>query len=287
MYFNPKESTEPMSTDDTNDSAQGASDSRAAPHLQPDIPRGLAALRPQHIQALTESMGEFEQLAKQALRAHDSNAGVLQRRAKYLGQLAVHLAEELKERIRLATYRNRFIFTTIPEPIKEGIAVWVAEGREPGGFLAAVLRGDLVDAVNRADDVNLWVIPQIVTYLQSMDDVPSACWGSEEKVEQWADEHAQRRGLEARYAGDGVGEEPAGNVESIRVPFELRDAPPIVLDASGDVATSQPREVLRETDEPFAPRASSPLDLPYPQSLDPIYDPEHEAGTDAEVDRAD
>jgi len=52
-----------------------------------------------------------------------------------------------------------------------------------GGFLEAVLSNDLREAVGRADDENMWLIPIICTWLWN--DAPSACWGSPAKVSQW------------------------------------------------------------------------------------------------------
>ena len=74
---------------------------------------------------------------------------------------------------------------TIPPHLMEGIDRWVEKRILPGGFLTAVLENDLKNAVSRADDISKKHIADIVTYLYNY--VPSACWGSKEKVEEWAE----------------------------------------------------------------------------------------------------
>lgn len=54
---------------------------------------------------------------------------------------------------------------------------------EPGGFLTAVLSNDLQDAVARADEHNIRIIPDIVYVLYN--DYPSGMWGSREAVREW------------------------------------------------------------------------------------------------------
>lgn len=59
-----------------------------------------------------------------------------------------------------------------------------AERHEPvGDFLRAVLENDLQMAVGRADTSNLYNLPAYVIYLYN--EMPSACWGSPEKVAKW------------------------------------------------------------------------------------------------------
>lgn len=52
-----------------------------------------------------------------------------------------------------------------------------------GGFLEAVLSNDLREAFGRADIQNRYLMFDIVSYLYS--EVPSACWGSPERVKNW------------------------------------------------------------------------------------------------------
>ncbi len=53
----------------------------------------------------------------------------------------------------------------------------------PGGFLTAVLSNDLTQAVARADDTNIRLLPEYVRYCYN--EIPSPCWGSPERVEAW------------------------------------------------------------------------------------------------------
>lgn len=71
----------------------------------------------------------------------------------------------------------------IPKNIKESLERYVKLKIPTGGFLRAVLENDLVEAAGRADDVNLHLIPQIVSYIYN--ELPSVCWGSPEKVSAW------------------------------------------------------------------------------------------------------
>jgi len=52
-----------------------------------------------------------------------------------------------------------------------------------GDFLRAVLENDLKEAVGRADDYNIRVIPEIVRYCYN--EIPCNCWGSPERVKTW------------------------------------------------------------------------------------------------------
>jgi hypothetical protein len=71
----------------------------------------------------------------------------------------------------------------IPPQTKETIDRYVSERRPPGGFVMAVLRNDLAGAVGKADLTNRAHLPEIVAYLFNR--CPAACWGSEEKVQNW------------------------------------------------------------------------------------------------------
>jgi hypothetical protein len=72
---------------------------------------------------------------------------------------------------------------TVSTRMIDAIDDYIANKREHGGFLTAVLRNDLVEAVGRADDQNLHIIPAIVAYLYN--EAPSRCWGSPERVDAW------------------------------------------------------------------------------------------------------
>jgi hypothetical protein len=74
-------------------------------------------------------------------------------------------------------------YETIPPRIKTALDAWVDHGHLPGGFLQAVLRNDLSDALARADANSLDAIHSIVGYLYN--ECPAPCWGSPEKMDAW------------------------------------------------------------------------------------------------------
>ena len=71
----------------------------------------------------------------------------------------------------------------LPLSTSDGLMDWVLDHREPGGFLESVLRNDLSSAVGRADPSNSRKLIDIVRFLYNW--VPSACWGSDERYENW------------------------------------------------------------------------------------------------------
>ncbi len=71
----------------------------------------------------------------------------------------------------------------IPERMWEGLTMWVKFGIWPGGFLSAVITNDLFGAVGRADYENMQLLHNYCRAL--FNDVPSGCYGSQEKAEAW------------------------------------------------------------------------------------------------------
>lgn len=67
----------------------------------------------------------------------------------------------------------------------DGFLRWVMYGMPPGGFLQAVLAGDLVEAALRADARNRHCLPSIVQDL--VDEAPGDVWGSPEAFVRWCD----------------------------------------------------------------------------------------------------
>ena len=66
---------------------------------------------------------------------------------------------------------------------KAAIDRYVQNGTPTGGFLYSVLINDLCGAVVRADEENRATLCEVVRYLYW--EVPSNCWGSPKKVEDW------------------------------------------------------------------------------------------------------
>jgi hypothetical protein len=77
-----------------------------------------------------------------------------------------------------------------PKGIQESLHLYIDRGIPPGDFLQAVLVNDLKEAVGRADINNAAVLCHIVAYCYNC--IPSASWGSEEKVRAWFQAHRDR-----------------------------------------------------------------------------------------------
>ena len=71
----------------------------------------------------------------------------------------------------------------IPPNTQSQIDEYVKQKCPPGSFVYAVLTNNLVNAVAKADDVNILYLRDIILYVYN--DIPSACWGSREAVEEW------------------------------------------------------------------------------------------------------
>ncbi len=69
--------------------------------------------------------------------------------------------------------------------IIESIRRYADDHCPTGGFLRAVLQNDLKEAIFRADDDNILVLPEIIRYCYN--EIPHCCWGSSEKVRAWMD----------------------------------------------------------------------------------------------------
>lgn len=71
----------------------------------------------------------------------------------------------------------------VPESVLGGLQRYVEYGVPTGDFLRAVLSNDLKESFARANDVNREAMFDIVRFCY--DGLPSLCWGSTEKVEDW------------------------------------------------------------------------------------------------------
>ncbi len=71
----------------------------------------------------------------------------------------------------------------IPQHTQYQIDEYVKGKVPPGNFLYAVLTNNLAETVCRADETNLRFIKDIVLYVYN--NIPSVCWGTPEKVEEW------------------------------------------------------------------------------------------------------
>lgn len=78
---------------------------------------------------------------------------------------------------------NRFDYSQIPEPCMAALKRYVNQKEAPGGFLRAVLEGDLNRACTYADGTNLWLLPVYSAWLYN--EAPNLCHGSPERVRAW------------------------------------------------------------------------------------------------------
>ena len=68
---------------------------------------------------------------------------------------------------------------------RQALDEWVKTGIPRGDFLMACLRNDLFNAIAAVDDSGLRCRVAVVVYYIH-DNLPFACWGTAERVEQWA-----------------------------------------------------------------------------------------------------
>lgn len=80
----------------------------------------------------------------------------------------------------------------VPEHMHEGVADYILHGKQPGGFLTAVICGHLFEALARADGMNIAALPAYGMFFYN--DAPGGCYGSPAKFDGWMD----HRGLEGR-----------------------------------------------------------------------------------------
>jgi len=65
----------------------------------------------------------------------------------------------------------------------EALDRYIHKGYRPGGFLTSVLAHDLMEACQRADDINIRNLPAYAAYMYN--EMPSASHGSYEIVDAW------------------------------------------------------------------------------------------------------
>jgi hypothetical protein len=85
-----------------------------------------------------------------------------------------------------------------PPVVVGSLTAYVKYGRPTGGFLEAVLSNDLREAIGRADGTNGPALAHILSFIY--DELPSSCWGSPAKYENWLRTMAQTRDAERAVA---------------------------------------------------------------------------------------
>lgn len=80
---------------------------------------------------------------------------------------------------------SKFIYglETLPDYMRDGIALYVARGLLPGGFLLATLACDTDQAHARADATNRYLVGAYIRFL--VEHAPKDCWGSYAKIDAW------------------------------------------------------------------------------------------------------
>lgn len=91
--------------------------------------------------------------------------------------------EDPESRIARLLSTDEPVTYTIPPLLIERLQAYVKDRIPTGDFLRAVLENDLKGAVGRADVQSQRALCAIVSYCYNH--IPSACWGSPEKVEEW------------------------------------------------------------------------------------------------------
>jgi len=71
----------------------------------------------------------------------------------------------------------------LPDRMWGGMSRYLEHGISPGHFLTAVISNDLKECVARADEQNMYLLPQYVKFLYN--GVPGGCWGSQHKFDTW------------------------------------------------------------------------------------------------------
>jgi hypothetical protein len=73
----------------------------------------------------------------------------------------------------------------------EDLHRYIESGIDPGEFLRAVLRNDLIESFRTADIYNASTMRVLVKYVSN--EVPTVCYGSSDKVRDWIEYHAKQR----------------------------------------------------------------------------------------------
>lgn len=89
------------------------------------------------------------------------------------------------------TLRAQMTDRGIPDYMHDGLALYILHGYIPGDFLTALLSNDFFKAARHADTNNFQALQAYLMFLYN--DAPSGCFGSEENVVAWHDQHGLLR----------------------------------------------------------------------------------------------
>lgn len=111
-----------------------------------------------------------------------------------------HLVEDM-QRIDADDWDKHLTTFHVRGLVRQSIIRYIRNGSPGGHFLNAVLKNDLKEACNRADDDNRGQIYEIVKFLYNR--VPQVIWGGETKFQDWIRAHQLwRAGQEAKRLRD-------------------------------------------------------------------------------------
>jgi len=85
-----------------------------------------------------------------------------------------------RDTTQLDHYTAKLAASDVPEHLQGGLALYLAEGYQPGHFMTAVLENNLKEAVSRADDKAALGIAAVVRFLYNH--APRHAWGSPTNV---------------------------------------------------------------------------------------------------------
>ena len=71
----------------------------------------------------------------------------------------------------------------IPDHMMKSMINYADHHFPVGDFLKAIICNDLTEAIRRADDTNLWIIPIYVTWFYN--EVPGGAWKSKKAYDYW------------------------------------------------------------------------------------------------------
>jgi len=78
------------------------------------------------------------------------------------------------------------------EHVRGGLERYFEKAIPPGHFLTAVLENDLREAVGRADDISIEILPDIIRWLYNY--APARSWGRPATVSVWLAERREEIG---------------------------------------------------------------------------------------------
>jgi hypothetical protein len=73
--------------------------------------------------------------------------------------------------------------SAVPDHLRDGLALYFADGILPGGWLQAVLCNNLRETVARGTTASLGALPALIELL--LWHAPAQAWGTREKVRAW------------------------------------------------------------------------------------------------------